>query len=60
MEEDSFTGRISLEWQAQQEDGTWKQESATLERGQGHPLLELCRRAAEDFARRDRGTALDS
>ena len=57
MELDASTGRISLSWQAQQKDGSWKRETATLEHGDSLPLLELCREAAADFARRERGTA---
>jgi hypothetical protein len=60
LEEDPISGRIRLSWQAQQEDGTWRDEEATIERGEAHPLLDLCRRAATDFIRRDRGTPLDS
>lgn len=60
LEVDSSTGRILLSWQAQQEDGSWKAESATLQPGEGHPLLDLCRDAAADFARRERGTSTDS
>jgi hypothetical protein len=60
MEQDPSSGRIRLSWQAQQEDGSWKRGTATLEPGEGHPLLELCREAAADFARRERGAAKDS
>jgi hypothetical protein len=60
MEEDSSTGRMRLSWQAQQEDGSWRQETATVEPGGRHRLLELCREGAADFARREKGTPLDS
>jgi hypothetical protein len=60
MEHDPATGRTRLSWQAQQEDGSWKQEGAILQPGESHPLLELCREAAADFARREEGTATDS
>jgi hypothetical protein len=43
MEVDSATGRLTLSWQAQQPDGSWGQETATVEPGQGHPLLERCK-----------------
>jgi hypothetical protein len=59
LEVDSPTGRIRLSWQAQQEDGSWKAETATLEPGESHPLLDLCKDAAADFARRERGPATD-
>jgi hypothetical protein len=59
LEEDPISGRIRLSWQAQQDDGTWREDAATIERGERHPLLDLCRRAAMDFIRRDRGTPLD-
>ena len=54
MELDASTGRINLSWQAQQEDGSWEGETAILEAEESHPLLELCRAAAADFARRER------
>ena len=60
MELDPSTGRTRLSWQVQQEDGSWKQEKATLEPGESHPLLEECSKAAADFARRERGTSTDS
>ena len=60
MEQDSATGRIRLSWLAQQEDGSWRPETTTLGPEEGHPLLEICRRAAEDFARRERGATPDS
>jgi hypothetical protein len=60
LEVDSFTGRIRLSWQAQQEDGSWKSEAATLQPGETHPLLDQCRDASADFARRERGPATDS
>jgi hypothetical protein len=56
MEQDASTGRINLSWQAQQDDGSWKRETATVEAEESHPLLELCREAAAEFARRERGT----
>ena len=60
MEEDPSTGRITLSRQAQQEDGSWREQTATVEPGGSHRLLELCRESAADFARREQGTALDS
>ena len=56
MEQDPPTGRMHLSWYAQLEDGSWKQERATLEPGETHPLLQRCKDAAADFARRERGT----
>jgi hypothetical protein len=44
-------------WEAEQEDGSWKHETATLQRGESHPLLELCRKSVADFDRRTRGNA---
>lgn len=60
MELDPDTGHINLSWQAKQEDGSWRQERATLEPGESHALLEQCREAAADFARRERGAGTDS
>src|ERR1700737_3197428 len=60
MEQDPSTGRIRLSWQAQQEDGSWRRETATIEPGGGHPLLEVCRKSAAEFARRQRGAETDS
>jgi hypothetical protein len=60
MEVDSPTGRVALLWQAQQPDGSCGQETATVEPGEGHPLLERCKEAVADFARRARGPATDS
>jgi hypothetical protein len=60
LEVDSSTGCIHLSWQAQQEDGSWKTEAAALQPGESHPLMDVCRDAAADFARRERGPATDS
>ena len=57
MELDPFTGRIKLSWDAKQEDGSWKLQTVTLEPGESHPLLKLCRESVADFDRRTRGTA---
>ena|ERR1700687_1463506 len=60
MVENPLSGRIKLSWEAQQEDGSWKRETATLHRGEKHPLLELCRKSVADHERRTRDTKLDS
>jgi hypothetical protein len=59
MEQDASTGRIHLSWDVQQVDGSWKKETATLERGEGHPLLKRCRESVADFERRTRVTGSD-
>lgn len=60
MDQDPSSGRIRLSWHAQQEDGSWKRETVTLEPGEGHPLLEACRKSAAEFGRRQRGAETDS
>ena len=60
MVENPLSGRIKLSWEAEQEDGSWKRETATLQRGENHPLLELCRESVADYERRTRDTNLDS
>ena len=58
MEEDPSSGRMHLSWYARLEDGSWKQERATLESGETHPLLQQCKDSVTDFARRERGIPL--
>jgi hypothetical protein len=59
MEQDPSTGRIHISWHQEREDGSWTKETATLEPGESHVLLELCRESVADFDRRTRDTATD-